>query len=79
MIICRRLRDQYDKAREAKETVDYLNVIFYNISFLAITKKKKKKGSCYRIYTSFQSGLFRYFDAVLCHIATLHITVRLLM
>lgn len=69
MIIYRRLRDQYGKAREAKETVDYLNVIFYNISCLA--KRKKIKGSCYHLYTSFQNGLFCYLDAVLFQIATL--------
>ena len=68
MIICRRIRDQYGKAREAKETVDYLNVIFYNVSFIV---KKKMKGGCYRLYTSFQSGLFCYLDAVLFQIATL--------
>lgn len=34
-------------------------------------EKKKMKGSCYRLYTSFQSGLFCYLDAVLFQMATL--------
>jgi len=57
MIICRCLRDQFGKAREAKETVEDLNVIFYNIPCLATTKKYERKLLSYLHFISEWFGL----------------------